>query len=108
MIQIKFHLFITKIYDIINLLVEPHTEILGGADMHVDWGSTINLTCVSKFSPVPPLDVIWYHNNKVIYFIQKNIAFSFAFEMMDRTIGFNPRYSFLFFRKLGLTLLAGV
>ena len=50
-----------------NIIVsEPHTEILGGADMHVDWGSTINLTCVSKFSPVPPLDVIWYHNDKVI------------------------------------------
>lgn len=49
-------------------VVEPHTEILGGADMHVDWGSTINLTCVSKFSPVPPLDVIWYHNDKEIGF----------------------------------------
>jgi hypothetical protein len=45
---------------------EPHTEILGGADMHVDWGSTINLTCVSKFSPAPPSDVIWYQNDKVI------------------------------------------
>ena len=44
---------------------EPHTEILGGDDMHVDWGSTINLTCVSKFNPAPPVDVIWYHNNKV-------------------------------------------
>ena len=33
--------------------------------MHVDWGSTINLTCVSKFNPAPPVDVIWYHNNKV-------------------------------------------
>ena len=49
-----------------TIVSEPHTEILGGADMHVDWGSTINLTCVSKFSPVPPLDVIWYHNDKVI------------------------------------------
>ena len=33
--------------------------------MHVDKGSTINLTCVSKFSPKPPPDVIWYHNDKV-------------------------------------------
>ena len=47
------------------LFSEPHTEILGGDDMHVDWGSTINLTCVSKFNPAPPVDVIWYHNDKV-------------------------------------------
>ena len=57
--QITFHFHFFS-------FTEPHTEILGGADMHVDWGSTINLTCVSKFSPVPPLDVIWYHNNKVV------------------------------------------
>ena len=50
---------------ILNFFSEPHTEILGGDDMHVDWGSTINLTCVSKFNPAPPVDVIWYHNNKV-------------------------------------------
>ena len=42
--------------------------------MHVDWGSTINLTCVSKFSPVPPLDVIWYQNNKVILMLSYNSA----------------------------------
>lgn len=47
-------------------VVEPHTEVLGGADMHVDTGSTINLTCVSKFSPVPPPDVVWFHNDKEI------------------------------------------
>jgi hypothetical protein len=46
-------------------LSEPSTEVLGGPDMHVDRGSTINLTCVSKFSPKPPPDVIWYHNDKV-------------------------------------------
>ena len=33
--------------------------------MHVDRGSTINLTCVAKFSPAPPPDVEWYHNDKV-------------------------------------------
>ena len=55
-----------------HCFAEPHTEILGGADMHVDWGSTINLTCVSKFSPVPPSDVIWYQNNKVTSFLTVN------------------------------------
>lgn len=33
--------------------------------MHVDRGSTINLTCVAKFSPAPPPDVEWYHNGEV-------------------------------------------
>ena len=39
--------------------------MLGGPDMHVDQGSTINLTCVSKFNPEPPSDVTWYLNDKV-------------------------------------------
>lgn len=47
-------------------VVVPHTEVLGGSDMHVDKGSTINLTCVSKFSPSPPPDVIWFHNEEEI------------------------------------------
>ena len=46
-------------------LPEPFTEVLGGPDMHVDQGSTINLTCVSKFNPTPPSDVTWYLNDKV-------------------------------------------
>ena len=33
--------------------------------MHVDQGSTINLTCVSKFNPTTPSDVTWYLNGKV-------------------------------------------
>ncbi|XP_059081593.1 zwei Ig domain protein zig-8-like isoform X2 [Tigriopus californicus] len=47
-------------------VVEPQTDILGGPDMHVDRGSTINLTCIAKFSPAPPPDVEWYHNGQVI------------------------------------------
>lgn len=47
-------------------VVEPHTEVLGGPDMHVDRGSTINLTCVARFSPAPPPDVEWRHNNEII------------------------------------------
>lgn len=46
-------------------LTEPYTVVLGGPDMHVDQGSTINLTCVSKFNPTPPSDVTWYLNGKV-------------------------------------------
>eukprot|EP00093_Oithona_nana_P014050 14050.XXX_906591_888984_1 [CDS] Oithona nana genome sequencing. len=47
-------------------VVEPFTQVLGGPDMHVDRGSTINLTCVSKFNPKPPSDVTWYLNDKKV------------------------------------------
>jgi len=47
-------------------VVEPYTQVLGGPDMHVDQGSTINLTCVSKFNPEPPSDVTWYLNDKEV------------------------------------------
>ena len=66
-----------------TLFSEPHTEILGGDDMHVDWGSTINLTCVSKFNPAPPVDVIWYHNDKV------NIKVQPYFELKNKKLNNN-------------------
>ncbi|KAH9636694.1 hypothetical protein HF086_003242 [Spodoptera exigua] len=33
---------------------EPTTEIIGGPDLYIDRGSTINLTCVVLYSPEPP------------------------------------------------------
>ena len=44
---------------------DPVTEILGGPDMFVDLGSTINLTCVARFTPGQPEYVKWFHGNKV-------------------------------------------
>ncbi|KAG7175033.1 putative Immunoglobulin domain-containing protein 4, partial [Homarus americanus] len=46
--------------------VQPHTHILGGPDMYINKGSTINLTCVVEFSPEPPDFIYWNHNNKII------------------------------------------
>lgn len=43
----------------------PTASILGGPDLYVDKGSTINLTCVIKFSPEPPTHIFWYHQDKV-------------------------------------------
>lgn len=43
----------------------PTAEILGGPDLHVDKGSTINLTCSIKFSPEPPAYIFWYHHDDV-------------------------------------------
>ncbi|XP_022208935.2 zwei Ig domain protein zig-8 isoform X1 [Drosophila obscura] len=56
-------------------IVEPITEVIGGPDLHINKGSTINLTCIVKFAPEPPPTVSWSHNrendpryNKVINF----------------------------------------
>ncbi|XP_055376972.1 probable serine/threonine-protein kinase clkA [Condylostylus longicornis] len=51
----------------VNLnIVVPTATILGGPDLYVDKGSTINLTCAIKFSPEPPTHIFWYHQDKVL------------------------------------------
>jgi hypothetical protein len=44
---------------------EPITEILGGSDLFINRGSTINLTCLVKFAPEPPPIMLWSHNREV-------------------------------------------
>ncbi|KAL0279222.1 UNVERIFIED_CONTAM: hypothetical protein PYX00_000827 [Menopon gallinae] len=51
----------------VNLnVVVPTASILGGPDLHVDKGSTINLTCTIRYSPEPPAFIFWYHHDEVI------------------------------------------
>lgn len=45
--------------------LEPITVILGGPDMYIDVGSTINLTCIVKHLPDPPPGMYWTHNGVV-------------------------------------------
>ena len=47
------------------LFVEPKTAILGGPDIHLKEGSTMNLTCVITDSPEPPSYIFWRHDDKV-------------------------------------------
>ncbi|KAK3911825.1 Twitchin [Frankliniella fusca] len=49
-----------------SLVSEPKTEIVGGPELFIDRGSTINLTCVILFSPEPPAYVYWNHNDSII------------------------------------------
>ncbi|XP_054728887.1 uncharacterized protein LOC129237923 [Anastrepha obliqua] len=49
-------------------IVEPITDVIGGPELHINKGSTINLTCIVKFAPEPPPTVIWSHNREVINF----------------------------------------
>ncbi|XP_046649216.1 uncharacterized protein LOC124340657 [Daphnia pulicaria] len=47
-------------------VVEPSTTVLGGSEVFVGMGSTINLTCVIRLSPEPPNSIRWQHNNQMI------------------------------------------
>ena len=51
-------------------------RILGESEIYLDAGSTINITCVVKHTPVPPSHVQWEHQGKVsadIYHNQNKI-----------------------------------
>nr|XP_053652364.1 uncharacterized protein LOC128702216 isoform X2 [Cherax quadricarinatus] len=50
----------------LNIFAAPQAEVIGFPDMHVDKGSTINLTCVVAHSPEAPAFIFWYHNGKVV------------------------------------------
>lgn len=53
----------------ITFFTEPITSIPGGPELYIDLGSTVNLTCIVKHLPDPPLMVHWTHNNQVRIFI---------------------------------------
>lgn len=52
---------------------EPRSEILGGPELFVDNGSTINLTCLVEFAAEIPTAVQWSHENKVSFFNTVNL-----------------------------------
>ncbi|XP_076237969.1 zwei Ig domain protein zig-8 isoform X2 [Calliopsis andreniformis] len=47
-------------------VVVPTATILGGPDLYVGAGSTINLTCAIHFSSEPPAFIFWYYNENVL------------------------------------------
>ncbi|XP_003699994.1 zwei Ig domain protein zig-8 [Megachile rotundata] len=47
-------------------VVVPTATILGGPDLYVGAGSTINLTCVIHFSSEPPAYIFWYYYEQVL------------------------------------------
>lgn len=57
-----------------NMFSEPATEIIGGPDLFIDRGSTINLTCVVLHSPEPPAYIFWNHNEAVSSIRQNNFT----------------------------------
>ncbi|XP_023218518.1 uncharacterized protein LOC111620726 [Centruroides sculpturatus] len=56
-----------KISFFVNLnVVEAKASILGPHPLYIKTGSSINLTCVITQSPVPPVFVFWFHNERMI------------------------------------------
>lgn len=55
--------FLTR--PLFTLVAEPTTEILGGPELYINQGSTINLTCLVQFAPEPPPTVGWTHEKQV-------------------------------------------
>jgi len=49
----------------LNIIV-PHVRIQGYPDLHVNRGSTINLTCIISHTPEPPAYIFWYFNDNVM------------------------------------------
>ncbi|KAG5673860.1 hypothetical protein PVAND_003871 [Polypedilum vanderplanki] len=46
----------------------PTAFILGGPEYFISKGSTINLTCIIKYSPDPPSHTNWHFKNKILSF----------------------------------------
>lgn len=62
-VYIKFGENFKAIYNF--SITEPITTVLGGPDLFINAGSTINLTCIVQNLPIPPSYVVWTHNNEV-------------------------------------------
>uniref|UniRef100_A0A336M7Q2 CSON005956 protein n=2 Tax=Culicoides sonorensis TaxID=179676 RepID=A0A336M7Q2_CULSO len=76
----------------------PTATILGGPDdLYVDKGSSINLTCLIRFSPEPPNYIFWYHQNEVLSEEARN-NIKIHFEQQD-----NAAISYLLIRKADFT-----
>ena len=48
-----------------SFVSEPITTLLGGPEMYINKGSTMNLTCIIKHSPEPPPAIYWTHDGVV-------------------------------------------
>jgi len=69
-------------------IAEPYTEILGGPDIYLEEGFTMNLTCLVKDSPEPPQYIFWYHNEHPISYSSLRGGISQITEKGDVTASF--------------------
>jgi len=69
-------------------IAEPFTEILGGPDIYLEEGFTMNLTCLVRDSPEPPQYIFWYHNGQPISYSSIRGGISQITEKGDVTASF--------------------
>nr|XP_045609059.1 zwei Ig domain protein zig-8-like [Procambarus clarkii] len=72
----------------LNVFSAPQAQIIGAPDMHVDMGSTINLTCTIAHSPEPPAFIYWYHNGKVVNYDSPRGGITVVTERGNTTSGY--------------------
>ncbi|XP_012162407.1 lachesin [Ceratitis capitata] len=75
-------------YTMVFSVVEPITSIPGGPELYIDMGSTVNLTCIVKHLPDPPLTVHWTHNNEEINYDSPRGGVSVITEKGDITTSY--------------------
>jgi len=73
---------------VILTIAEPKTAILGGPDIHLKEGSTMNLTCVITDSPEPPSYIFWRHDDAIISYDSPRGGVSVITEKGDVTASF--------------------
>lgn len=59
-------LYVAYFYFSSLTFVVAKAVIEGAPDIYVKSGSSINLTCVITQSPIPPVFVFWYHDDRMI------------------------------------------
>jgi len=69
-------------------VAEPYTEILGGPNIYLEEGFTMNLTCLVRDSPELPQYIFWYQNEQPISYNSPRGGISQITEKGDITASF--------------------
>ncbi|XP_018329310.1 T-lymphocyte activation antigen CD86 [Agrilus planipennis] len=69
-------------------VIEPVTTVLGGPEMFINRGSTMNLTCIVQHSPEPPPSIFWTHNSQEINYDSPRGGVSVITEKGEITVSY--------------------
>ncbi|XP_063841422.1 zwei Ig domain protein zig-8-like isoform X1 [Scylla paramamosain] len=72
----------------LSVYAAPSASIVGAPDMHVDRGSTINLTCTVTHTSEPSAYIFWYHNGQVVNYESPRGGVTVVTERGNVTRGF--------------------
>ncbi|XP_050725854.1 zwei Ig domain protein zig-8-like [Eriocheir sinensis] len=72
----------------LSVFAAPQADIIGSPDMHVDMGSTINLTCVISHTPEPPDYIKWTHNGQPLQYDSPRGGITVVTERGNTTSGY--------------------